>query len=251
MFNNHDSDPNEPWHIVADEISYDQKAEQYIARGDVTITKEDRSLAADFVRFDHKTMKALAIGNVIMTAGEDILTGTSMEMDLEAETGTVYNGTIFFKANHFYIKGNKIQKVGKYSYTVDKASVTTCDGDRPAWKITGRNLKVTIEGYGFVNHATLWAKIIPVLYTPFLVFPVKLKRQSGLLAPQIGYSDRKGAEYNQPFYWAINECSDATFYLHHMGRRGEKLGLEYRYVLDERSKGTLMYDFLDDRKVDD
>ncbi|UCH00446.1 MAG: LPS-assembly protein LptD, partial [Deltaproteobacteria bacterium] len=135
--------------------------------------------------------------------------------------------------------------------TVDKASVTTCDGDRPAWKITGRNLKVTIEGYGFVNHATLWAKKIPVLYTPFLVFPVKLKRQSGLLAPQIGYSDRKGAEYNQPFYWAINECSDATFYLNHMGRRGEKLGLEYRYVLDERSKGTLMYDFLDDRKVDD
>ena len=237
--------------MVADEISYDQKANQYIARGDVTITKKDRKLTADFVRFDHKTMKALAIGHVIMAEGEDILTGTSMEMDLDTETGTVYNGAIFFKANHFYIRGNKIQKIGKGSYTFDKASITTCDGDTPAWKITGRNLKVTIEGYGFANHATLWAKKIPVLYTPFLVFPVKLKRQSGLLPPKIGYSDRKGAEYNQPLYWAINESSDATFYLHHMGRRGEKLGLEYRYVLDNRSKGTLMYDFLDDRKVED
>jgi LPS-assembly protein len=36
-----------------------------------------------------------------------------------------------------------------------------------------------------------------------------------------------------------------------MGRRGEKLGLEYRYVLDESSKGILMYDFLNDKKVDD
>ncbi|MBW2002299.1 MAG: LPS assembly protein LptD [Deltaproteobacteria bacterium] len=36
-----------------------------------------------------------------------------------------------------------------------------------------------------------------------------------------------------------------------MERRGENLGLEYRYVLDERSKGTLMFDFLDDKKVDD
>ncbi|MEE8317324.1 MAG: LPS assembly protein LptD, partial [Candidatus Omnitrophota bacterium] len=248
---NYGSDPNEPWHIVADEISYDQKANQYIARGNVTITKKDRKLTADFVRFDHKTMKALAIGHVIMAEGEDILTGTSMEMDLEAETGTVYNGAIFFKANHFYIRGNKIQKVGKYSYTFDKGSITTCDGDTPAWKITGRNLKVTIEGYGFANHATLWAKKVPVLYTPFLVFPVKLKRQSGLLPPRIGYSDRKGGEYTQPLYWAINESSDATFYLHHMGRRGEQLGLEYRYVLDNRSKGTLMYDFLDDRKVED
>jgi LPS-assembly protein len=250
-FSNYGSDPNEPWHIVADEISYDQKANQYIARGDVTITKKDRKLTADFVRFDHKTMKALAIGHVIMAEGEDILTGNSMEMDLETETGTVYNGALFFKANHFYIRGNKIQKVGKYSYTSDKASITTCDGDTPAWKITGRNLKVTIEGYGFANHATLWAKKVPVLYTPFLVFPVKLKRQSGLLPPKIGYSDRKGGEYNQPLYWAINESSDATFYLHHMGHRGEQLGLEYRYVLDSRSKGTLMYDFLDDKKVDD
>ena len=241
----------EPWNIAADEISYDQKADQYIARGDVVITKKDRKLTADFVRFDHKTMKALATGNVIMTAGEDILTGSSMEMDLEAETGTLYNGTIFFKANHFYIKGNKIQKVGKDSYTVDKASITTCDGDTPAWKITGRNLRVTIEGYGFVNHAALWAKKVPVLYTPFLVFPVKLKRQSGLLPPQIGYSDRKRLEYNQPFFWAISESSDATFYAHYIRRRGQKLGLEYRYILDEKSKGTLMYDFLNDKEVDD
>jgi LPS-assembly protein len=36
-----------------------------------------------------------------------------------------------------------------------------------------------------------------------------------------------------------------------MGSRGEKLGMEYRYVLDEQSKGTLMVDFLDDRQVDD
>ena len=244
-------DPKVPWHIVADEIHYDDNANQYIAKGNVTITKQDKNLSADYVRFDQKNMKAFADGHVIMTVGQDILTGSSMEMDLDTETGTVYNGTIFLQENHFYIKGDKIQKVGKNSYAVDKASISTCDGDRPAWKITGRNLNVTVEGYGFVKHAALWAKKIPVLYTPFLIFPVKLKRQSGLLVPQFGYSDRKGTEYIQPFYWAINRSSDATFYVDYMAHRGEKLGLEYRYVLDERSKGTLMYDFLNDRKVDD
>ena len=244
-------DPKEPWHIVADEIHYDYKANQYVAIGNVTITKQDKNLSADYVRFDQKDMKAFADGHAIMTAGQGILTGSSMEMDLNAETGTIYNGTIFLQENHFYIKGDKLKKVGKDSYTADKASITTCDGDRPAWKITGRNLKITIEGYGFVKHAALWAKKIPVLYTPFLAFPVKLKRQSGLLPPQFGYSDRKGTEYIQPFYWAINRSSDATFYVDYMAHRGEKLGLEYRYVLDESSKGTLMYDFLNDRKVDD
>ena len=244
-------DPKTPWHIVADEIDYNDKAGSYIGKGNVVITKGDRKLTADFIRFDQKTMKIYAKGHVIMTAGEDTLTGTSIEMNLDSEIGTVHNGTVFIKKNHFYIKGDTIQKIGKDSYAIDKASITTCDSDKPAWKITGRNLKVTIEGYGFVKHAALWVKKVPVLYTPFFVFPVKIKRQSGLLVPQIGYSDRKGAEYEQPFYWAINESSDATFYSHYMKRRGEKLGLEYRYILDESSKGTLMFDVLNDKKIDD
>jgi LPS-assembly protein len=244
-------DPKAPWHIIADEIHYDDTINQYIAKGNVTITKQGKNLSADYVRFDQKNMKAFATGHVIMTAGQDILTGSRMEMDLNAETGTVYNGTIFLQENHFYIKGDTLKKVGKDSYVADKASITSCDGDRPAWKITGRNLKITIEGYGFVKHSALWVRNVPVLYAPFLFFPAKLKRQSGLLPPQFGYSDRKGMQYIQPFYWAINQSSDATFYMDYMARRGEKLGLEYRYVLDERSKGTLMYDFLNDRKVDD
>ena len=244
-------DPKKPWHIVADEIGYDDKTNQYIARGNVTITKEGKNLSADYVRFDKKNMKVFAKGHVIMTVGKDLLIGDILEMDLETENGTIYNGTIFFEENHYYIKGDKIEKIGKDSYIADKATITTCDGDRPAWKITGRKLNVTIEGYGFVNHAALWAKKIPLLYTPFFVFPVKFKRQSGLLRPQFGFSDRKGEEYIQPLYWAINESSDATFYFHYMRNRGEKLGLEYRYVLDNSSKGTLMYDFLDDEKVDD
>ena len=244
-------DPKAPWHIVADEIHYDDTINQYIAKGNVTITKQDKNLSADYVRFDQKNMKAFANGHVIMIVGQDILTGSRMEVDLNTETGTVYNGSIFLQENHFYIKGDTLKKVGKDSYTADKASVTSCDGDRPAWKITGRNLKITIEGYGFITHSALWVRKVPVLYTPFLFFPVKLKRQTGLLAPQFGYSDRKGTEYIQPFYWAINQSSDATFYVDYMAHRGEKLGLEYRYVLDESSKGTLMYDFLNDRKVDD
>jgi LPS-assembly protein len=244
-------DPEKPWHIVADEIGYDDRTNQYIARGNVTVTKESKTLSADYVRFDQKNMKVFAEGHVLMTLGKDLLTGSSLEMDLNSEKGSLYNGTIFFEENHYYIKGDKIEKTGKDSYIADKASITTCDGDRPAWKITGRKLNVTIEGYGFVNHAALWAKKIPLLYTPFLIFPVKLKRQSGLLFPQFGFSDRKGEEYVQPLYWAINDSSDATVYFHYLQKRGIKLGLEYRYVLDSSSKGTLMYDFLDDKQVDD
>ncbi len=246
-----DSDPETPWQIEANEIFYDDTSSLYIAKGNVTITKQDKTLSADYISFDHKTMKAYAKGNVIMTAGEDTITGSSIDIDLETQTGTVENGFVFVKENNFYIKGEKIQKLGENTYYVENASVTTCEGENPDWIITGKSIKVTLEGYGLVKHAALWAKKVPVLYTPFFVFPAKTKRQSGFLPPEIGYSDRWGGYFIQPFFWAINESSDATFYEHYMHRRGHKLGLEYRYVLSEQSKGTLMYDDLNDRKIDD
>ncbi|MFY9943881.1 MAG: LPS assembly protein LptD [Desulfobacterales bacterium] len=244
-------DPDQPWHITADEISYDDKLQVYIARGNVDIAKLDRRLKADFARFDYRNMLAVASGNVIMTVGQDVLSGERMEMDLGSETGTVYGGGLFVEEKHFFIKGETIQKVGPRDFKVQRAILTSCDGDPPAWKITGRNLKVALEGYGTVTHPVLWVRNVPVFYAPFMFFPVKQKRQSGLLTPEVAVSDRLGSQYVQPFFWAINDSSDATFYVDYMSDRGVKTGAEYRYMLDEYSKGVMMFDYLDDRKVDD
>ena len=108
-----DEEPDKPWHLEADEISYDDNVQQYIARGNVTISREDKKLTADYIRFDHRAMKAMAMGNVVMTVGDDILIGNSMEMDLDAETGTIYQGTVFLKEQNYYFKGEKLQKIGK------------------------------------------------------------------------------------------------------------------------------------------
>jgi LPS-assembly protein len=246
-----DDHPEEPWHIEADEITYDDRSARYSAKGHVVISKKDKKVTADHIRFDHRTMKIFASGHVIMAAGDDVLTASRMEVDLKSETGTLYDGTIFIKENQFSIKGNKIQKIGPQMYAAEKASISTCAGDRPAWKITGRNLKVTIEGHGSVNHAALWLKNVPVLYSPYLIFPIKIKRQTGLLTPEFGISERKGSQFAQPFYWAINRSSDMTFYAHYMSRRGTKFGMEHRYVSDLQSRGAMMVDLFEDRKVDD
>ena len=242
---------NSPWHITADELSYIESEDVYVAEGDVVVEKNDRRIAADYARFDQKAMEITAKGHVVMSVGNDILTADSLAINLATEKGVIQNGAFFLEKYNFHIKGNQIRKTGKNSYQVDKASITTCNGDKPAWKITGRHLNVTIEGYGSAYHATFWVKSVPVMYTPFIAFPVKLKRQTGLLSPQVATSSRKGFQYIQPFFWAINESADATFYEHYMASRGNKLGTEFRYVFSPVSKGTLMFDYLEDKEIDD
>lgn len=246
-----DSEMAGKWYIIADRINYVQARDEFIAEGDVIITSEDRKLTADFARYDKENGVVYAQGYVVLIAGRDVLTGDKMEIDLEQETGVIYNGSIFMRSTHFNLRAERIDKIGEFTYSAENGSVSTCEGDDPDWKITGSHIEVTLEGYGYVKHAALWTRNLPVLYSPFLFFPAKTKRQSGFLVPEFGYSDRKGSEFNLPYFWAIGRSSDATFYSHSMSERGEKMGIEYRYVMHHQTMGTAMFDFLNDNKIDD
>ncbi|MCF8110152.1 MAG: LPS assembly protein LptD [Desulfobacteraceae bacterium] len=241
----------ETWRITADKITYHPETNRYTASGNVGITRDKTQLLADKIILDKQNMKAVATGSVTLVSEGDRLTGERLDMDLESATGTLYQGHIFIRENNFRIRGERIEKTGENTYHITDGSLTSCEGPRPDWQITGKQVDVTIEGYGYVSHAALWARRLPVFYVPWFMFPVKLKRQSGLLMPEARYSDRKGAEYIQPLFWAISGNTDATFYYHHMQKRGEKFGLEYRYMFSEDSKGTLMADGFKDKKIDD
>ncbi len=243
--------PGVPWQISADTVDYDAESSTYHARGDVIIEKEAARMVADTVDFNHRAMTATAEGNVVLTVGKDILTGDRLKLDLTRETGVVHHGTLFLQQNHFFIRGERIEKTGKDTYRAENGAVTTCDGDRPDWVITGRTVAVTVEGYGTATHAMFKAKDVPVLYTPYLFFPAKTKRQTGFLLPEAGYSDRKGISWDQPLFWAINDSSDATLTTHYMEKRGTKFGIEYRYALTEDAFGTIMADGFEDRQIDD
>jgi len=244
-------DARQPWVLESDELSYDPQLDRTIARGNVELSNANKKLTADEIQYDRKTQRAFARGNVVLTIGPDILSGSYLEIDLSNQVGFVENATLFLKENNFHITANKIEKTGENTYRSDAATLTTCDGEKPAWKITGKDIQIKSDGAGTTKHATLWARNVPVLYSPYLYYPATSDRQSGFLAPEYEDSDRKGTEYRQPFFWAISDSSDATLYADYMSKRGLKLGAEYRYIRSERSKGTVMLDGFHDQKVDD
>ncbi len=239
------------WHISARAVTFDNKRNLYIAEDDVVITGGKTRLEAEYVEFSNKTKDAFARGNVLLISGEDSISCNSMNINLITQTGTIKKGTIYIQKNNFYISGENIRKTGKFSYSADKGSITSCSGESPDWKISARDIKVTVEGYGTAHHTVLWAKNVPTIYSPFLVFPVQTKRQTGLLIPRITSSDRKGIEYEQPLFIALSRNTDATIYPDYMSDRGTKIGTEFRYVLDNKTKGSIFFDFLEDDKIDD
>ena len=228
----------EPVRLQAEHISYDKAEDSYVAEGNVEIWQGDRKLTANRVFVNARTNEAEATGNVVLVQGEDVLRSERMQIDLDTSLGIILQGTLFLKKQNFYIRGEEIERVGEDTYRIRGGSFTTCDGDWPAWRFTGREALVTLEEYASVRGATFQVKNVPLLYSPYLFFPVKTQRQSGFLMPRVSYSNTAGVEFNNAYFWAISKNMDATFYLDLATEKGIGEGLEYRYVREKGSAGT-------------
>ena len=236
-----------PITLEADSVAYDKEEDTYHAKGNVLIVFSGGVLMAESVVLNRATNEANAEGYVMLISDGDILEGDTVDFNMESKTGIAYQGKMFFAATHFYVKGSKIEKTGEASYRFENATATSCDGDSPDWRLAGKELDVTIEGYGTIKDAKFLAGNVPLLYTPYMLFPAKKNRQSGFLFPYIGYSaDKLGFDFELPYFWAISEDADATFYQRYMDRRGFKEGLEFRYFLSKDTFGTFYGDFMND-----
>ena len=237
-----------PWQITAKSLSFSADEGVYEAEGNVVITRDDQSLYAQEAVYNVKTGIAKVSGEVRLEAGGDIFQGKRGIFDLKNKTGRIEDGSIFISDNHYYISGKVMEKLAEDTYLVKHCLVTTCDGESPVWSITGSEVSVTIEGYGKVKDAAFRVRGVPIIYVPYMIFPAKTQRQTGLLPPRLGYSGRKGLDAEVPFFWAISDQTDATFYERFMSERGYMQGLEFRYVADEDSKGNFLFDILYDKK---
>jgi len=236
-----------PVTIEADRISYDQDEDVYRASGQVSIAFSGGTLQADSVLLAKGSNLASAEGRVRLRTASDLLEGDRVDFNLAANTGIVYSGKMFIAQNHFSVQGDKIEKTGEASYRIQGGCLTTCDGETPDWRLTAREIDVTIDGYGKMRGGTFFAKDVPVFYLPYFFFPAKTTRQTGFLFPRLAYSrDKLGWDAELPFYLTISNSADATFYQRYMDKRGFKEGIEFRYFLNNDSYGALYGDYLRD-----
>ena len=237
-----------PIRIEAERLSYDRETDTYRAEGDVVITFTGGVLKADTVTLNRASGDAWAHGRALLRSNGDTLEGDIIELNLETKTGVVRDGRMFFVRNHLTVTGSEIEKSGEATYRIQEGTATTCDGPVADWRFKGREMNVTIDGYGTLRDGSFQIRDTPVVWLPWAMFPAKTTRQTGLLFPYFGYSqDKLGLDTELPFYWAVSKSVDATLYTRYMDKRGLKEGLEFRYHPSAGTHGLFYGDFLKDR----
>ena len=239
------SPKNEPIEITADSLTYDKSSDTYYAEGNVIAVQGNSSIRADKMTVDMDASHATAIGNVEAHFEQgNTLKGDSLELDIDTKVGVVINGRLFFKKGNVHVTGEEIRKTGDESYSAHKGFFTTCDcepGQSPAWGFYSSDADVTFGEYLTAWNSLFYVKEAPVFYFPYLVFPVKRERQTGFLSPEVGYSKLRGFKFDNSFFWAISDSTDATFYFDIERNRGIGEGIEYRYALTKTTEGQFYF----------
>lgn len=231
-------DPSaEPVTLEAEQMSFDQGRGEYRAQGDVFLRRGGQTLSTDDLRFNEQSGDVVATGRVRLFDPEAVVSGDSLNLNIQQDTGSLSNGRIFLPKPNFHVAGSEIEKLGKYEYHIRDGVFTTCDGERPSWKFSARQLDLTVGGYAWARHVFFHIYDVPVLYLPVMGYPVKLERESGFLMPRFGISDKRGTELSLAYYQVLDRHLDATFYLDLFTRLGVGKGVEYRYFLGHDNEG--------------
>jgi LPS-assembly protein len=129
---------------------------------------------------------------------------------------------------------------------LDGVTYTACPPGNDDWQLEAGRISINQDTrIGTGRDVRLDFKGVPILYAPWITFPVGDVRKSGLLFPTIGSSGKTGTQIAVPWYWNIAPNYDATFTPRYFSSRGLRIDPEFRY-LTERSRGTLEAEYLFD-----
>lgn len=221
----------------------------YRAQGNVEIRRSGARLEADQLTYDEETADVRASGDVRYTKGGLTLEGRQGEFNLDSERGVMVPGEYQWSERHARGIAAKVVREGAELTILDQATYTTCPASDEDWILRAGKVRLNqATGQGSATNVRVSFKHMPLLYVPYISFPITGERKSGLLIPSIGYAQDMGLDFRWPWYWNIAPNYDATFTPRYMQRRGVQLGTELRY-LTPRHSGNAYIEVLPDDDV--
>jgi len=226
----------QPTEIQGDRMVGTETTPQY--QGNVALVRGDQFLGTDNLRFDTESGTYVAEGSVRYQDGGIRIVADRAEGDQDDDSHVITNvryQLVDRRGNGGADSINLRGPVGQMHHS----TYSTCDPSQRAWELQAQRIDVdSDEGFGVARNAVLRLGRFPVLYVPWIKFPVDDRRRTGLLYPSVSMSGRNGFDYRQPVYLNLAPNYDATLTPRLMTKRGLMLDTEFRYLYGS-GRGTV------------
>ena len=209
----------------------------------VELTHRDTLLSAPSATFSKAEQHMFADGGISYYSPQLKVSSSSFSARVNDNNATMTDADYRFisQAGRGYAKE---MQASSEQVKLKEASFTTCpDGDN-GWALEAEDIQLNADdGWGEAWNSVVKIKGVPVLYLPYMTFPVSNQRKSGLLIPKFGSSQKLGVDLQLPYYLNLADNYDATITPRYMSERGTQLKTEFRYLTAQDS-GKLQLEFL-------
>ena len=163
--------------------------ERVEATGDVELRARRETVIADYLSYDFATQTIHGRGDVTLRQGNDFVTGPELTYKRDTETGTFESPRFAIGENNARGDADRLTFVGPNLFEALRARVTTCTAPREDWFLRAERIDIdSAKKVGVARDARLDFMGVPILYSPYLEFPLSNDRKSGFLTPTFGSS---------------------------------------------------------------
>ncbi|MFN3984769.1 MAG: LPS-assembly protein LptD [Rhodocyclaceae bacterium] len=225
---------------------YGTRQFELVADGDAELRREGLQVNADRLTYRELLDEVEAEGNVRIERDGDVISGPRARMVMHERVGEMTSPTYVLRGPQSRTDGESrdlpggrgqaeaLYFEGENQYRLRGATWTTCEAPDPDWYVKADDLALDYDReVGVARGGSLVFKDTTLLWWPWADFPLGSNRQSGLLPPTMGLSNKTGVDVSIPYYWNIAPNYDATIAPRIMTRRGVQIGGEFRYLMPD------------------
>lgn len=231
--------------INGDQVEFSMEENKVIAQGNVSVKKQDVTLLCDRLEFFRATKFAVAEGHVVLIRSEGRLAGDKMHFNFGTMTGDFVSAKIYAKP--FFGVGEKIEKVGENHMRMEQGYLTTCDHDKPHFRMKTKKVDIYPGDKIVARNVRLFVGNMPLVYIPRFTQDISNKRP--LLTYTPGYDKQWGAFLLTTWNIPLNEYVRTYWHADYRERLDLGLGFDMHYDTKKFGDGLIRTYYTNQRKL--
>jgi LPS-assembly protein len=237
-----------PMEAEAETATRDGKNGTIRLQGEVRMRQGNREIRAEDVQYNQENNSLKVEGNVEFE--DPLIRATGGGGSYSATDGATFRDAEFeLRQRSARGAADNMQMTPDGLIKLNDVSFTTCPRDDSSWQLKASSITLdTRTRVGTGRGTQVDFKGVPIMYLPWMSFPLGTERKSGFLFPTLGHSTRSGVQFALPYYWNIAPNADLTFEPVYYSQRGLDLASEVRF-LTEHQKTSLQMNYLPNDSV--
>jgi LPS-assembly protein len=231
--------------LTGDTVEYTTDGQKMLAKGNVILHYNDVKLSCDEIQFERAAQIADAKGHIRFVTKDGELRGDNLHFNFGTMQGTFDESNIYMAP--FYGHGKQISKVSDKKIEMHDSYITTCDLDKPHFRLFSKKIEVYPGDKMVARNTRLMLGNVPILYIP--KFSQSLKDKEPFVTITPGYDKDWGGFLLTKWRYRLNDNAKGRIHLDYRERKDLAEGADFDYNTKRFGSGVMRTYYMNERNI--